>query len=234
MQRHTGLDCASHNSACWPSDLMLPHLSVCLSRPLLLTCLMDVCVCVCVKRADTADVHSPGVPRDCAALEGLHEPDLTALASAARHDTAGGAAAGNGAAAAEETGAGRTGGTDAAVDMDAALSRLQEVGGVGCSGGWADETQVTGSISGCSSHYEQPLSRPVLNSRVFHIVLVVVVCALSADCCRFAPHCSTARTGCASGSRSTSCCPQMRPASRAPATAAPSASTAGAPPAHTC
>jgi hypothetical protein len=77
--------------------------------------------------ADAADVHSPGVPRDCAALEGLDEPDLTALAAAAaaagRQGTAGGAAPAEAAGHRPEAAA-----AAAAVDMDAALSRLQEVG----------------------------------------------------------------------------------------------------------
>jgi hypothetical protein len=77
--------------------------------------------------ADAADVHSPGVPRDCAALEGLDEPDLTALAAAAsRHTAAGGTSGSSGTV---EDVAHRTGGSaDAAAgDMTAALSRLQEV-----------------------------------------------------------------------------------------------------------
>lgn len=78
-------------------------------------------------------MHSPGVPRDCAALEGLDDPDLTALAAAAnRHSTAGGATGGT--VTADDV-AGQSAGTDTpARDMDAALSRLQEVGTV--RGGW--------------------------------------------------------------------------------------------------
>lgn len=81
--------------------------------------------------SDAADVHSPGVPRDCAALEGLDEPDLTALAAAASrhsglHSGAGGTSGSSGTV---EDVAQRTGGSSdaAAGDMTAALSRLQEV-----------------------------------------------------------------------------------------------------------
>lgn len=77
--------------------------------------------------ADAADVHSPGVPRDCAALEGLEEPDLTALAAAAgRPSTTGGTA---GSRRTTEEAAGHVP-EAAVVDEDAALTRLQEVRGL--------------------------------------------------------------------------------------------------------
>lgn len=96
-----------------------------LSSPLAFDCAKRAVLCLLLLFTDAADVHSPGVPRDCAALESLDEPDLTALAAAAgRQGTAGGTAAGT--APAEN--AGHRPEAAAAVDMDAALSRLQEVG----------------------------------------------------------------------------------------------------------
>lgn len=99
----------------------------------LVLCTCCVCCRPHYRAAATADVHSPGVPRDCAALEGLDDPDLTALAAAAnRHSTAGGATGGT--ITADDV-VGQSVGTDTpARDMDAALSRLQEVSGV--AGGW--------------------------------------------------------------------------------------------------
>jgi hypothetical protein len=86
--------------------------------------------------ADAADVHSPGVPRDCAALEGLDEPDLTALAAAAGRSSASGGTSG-GRGTADDVGHKAGGSSDApAVDMDAALSRLQEVSVQGPACGW--------------------------------------------------------------------------------------------------
>jgi hypothetical protein len=91
--------------------------------------------------AVTADVHSPGLPRDCAALEGVNEPDLSELASAAGR--AGGSGTAGGGAGVPTPGAGpdvpvepgrraNAGGgaaADAAVlDAQAVLARLQEVG----------------------------------------------------------------------------------------------------------
>lgn len=76
--------------------------------------------------ADTADVHSPGLPRDSAALEAA-EPDLsTLLANSSRsHDNLLDAAE----QSAESTKS-TVGSQGAEADVEMALSRLQEVRGL--------------------------------------------------------------------------------------------------------
>jgi hypothetical protein len=89
------------------------------------------CTAVC---AGTRDVHSPGLPRDCAALE-ANEPDLSSLLSNAASSVcssdgsaAGAAGSSNGGSAPRDNGQAfvpAAGCDDAKVET--ALARLQEV-----------------------------------------------------------------------------------------------------------
>lgn len=101
----------------------------CCETRALLTCAV---ACPVMLRAGTRDVHSPGLPRDCAALE-ANEADLSALLSNAASSVcssdgssaAGAAGSSSGGTAAKDSGAGAASCDDNEVEK--ALARLQEV-----------------------------------------------------------------------------------------------------------